>query len=81
MGIPVIGARIGGIPELIRDNETGLTFQPGNAEDLSEKIETLLADSSPFAEMGKKAQQFVEDELNQEKHYRKLMEIYGQIAL
>lgn len=81
MGIPVIGARIGGIPELIRDNETGLTFQPGNAEDLSEKIETLLADSSPLAEMGEKAQKFVEDELNQEKHYRRLMEIYGQIAL
>lgn len=37
-GTPVLGAAIGGIPELIRDRETGELFISGNREDLKEKI-------------------------------------------
>ncbi len=40
-GTPVIGANIGGIPELIDDGTTGLLFEAGNAEDLRDKIEYL----------------------------------------
>ncbi|MCC6544787.1 MAG: glycosyltransferase family 4 protein [Nitrospirae bacterium] len=79
LGRPVIGARIGGIPELVRDKETGLTFEPGNADDLSEKIERLLADSSLSVAMGKNARRFVEAELNPERYYQRLMEIYRQV--
>jgi glycosyltransferase involved in cell wall biosynthesis len=76
LGKPAIGARIGGIPELVRDNETGLTFEPGNADDLREKIKELLGNSSLLKKMGENARRFVETELNPEKHYQKLMEIY-----
>lgn len=37
-GTPVLGANIGGIPELIQDGETGEIFESGNKEDLKEKI-------------------------------------------
>lgn len=77
---PVIGSRIGGIPELVEDGETGYTFEPGNAEDLSEKIKTLLLDDTVRIEMGQNARRFVEIELNPEKHYQKLKEIYEQAA-
>ncbi|MBI5026116.1 MAG: glycosyltransferase, partial [Nitrospirae bacterium] len=73
---PVIGARIGGIPELVKDGETGYTFEPGNAEELSDRIEAILSDDSSSSEMGKNAQRFVKDELNPDKYYQKLMEIY-----
>lgn len=43
-GTPVIGSRIGGIPELIKENETGELFEAGNAEELSEKISELWKD-------------------------------------
>lgn len=76
LGKPVIGARIGGIPELVKDNETGLTFQPGNANDLRQKIKTLLDNPEQVIQMGKKARAFVEKELNPDKHYHQLMEIY-----
>jgi glycosyltransferase involved in cell wall biosynthesis len=77
---PVIGSRIGGIPELVRDNETGFTFESGNAEDLSEKIKELLGNTSLLRKMGENARRFVETELNPEKHYQRLMEIY-QMAM
>jgi len=80
LGKLVIGARIGGIPELVKDGETGVTFKPGDAEDLNEKIGIILADSSLLIKMGGNALRFVETELNPEKHYQKLMEIY-QMAM
>ena len=40
-GTPVIGANIGGIPELIQNDITGLLFQSGSEQDLAEKISYL----------------------------------------
>ena len=37
-GTPVLGADIGGIPELVRDGETGYVFPPGDAGALAEKV-------------------------------------------
>ncbi len=76
LGKPVIGAQIGGIPELVRDEETGFTFEPGNAQDLREKIISLLENKDKIIEMGRRARAFVEEELNPEKHYEGLMKIY-----
>jgi len=79
-GKPVIGSYIGGIPELVSENETGLTFQAGNADDLNEKIEYLHARPDIAKVMGKNAKVFLEKELNPEKHYQRLMEIYNIVA-
>lgn len=48
-GTPVIGANIGGIPELIAEGETGELFESGNADNLKEKIETLWKDAEKQA--------------------------------
>ncbi|MBU1043050.1 MAG: glycosyltransferase family 4 protein [Candidatus Omnitrophica bacterium] len=78
-GKPVIGSRIGGIPELIRDNITGLTFEPGNVDDLRAKIEYFQNNPDKVVEMGKNARRFVEQELTAKKHYEKLVEIYQRV--
>lgn len=41
-GTPVIGARMGGIPELIREGETGELFEAGNVDELEEKLRKIL---------------------------------------
>lgn len=76
LGKPVIGARIGGIPELVIDGKTGYTFEPGNAVDLKSKIESLISNPDKCMQMGKNARKYVEEGFNSEKHYEKLMEIY-----
>ncbi len=78
LGKPVIGSRIGGIPEMVKDRETGYLFEPGNPNDLSAKIRYLLNNPDIIAKMGRNARTFAERELNPEKHYQKLMEIYKQ---
>jgi len=76
LGKPVIGSRIGGIPELVKDNETGFTFEPKNVEDLRAKISQLVNNPAEIERMGRNARRFVEDELNPDKHYERLMQIY-----
>ena len=40
-GLPVIGSRIGGIPEMIQEKKTGFLFDPGNYEDLASVLESV----------------------------------------
>lgn len=76
MGKPVIGSRIGGIPELIKDHKTGLTFEPGNAEELRKNVLYLLNNSEKIISLGENAQSFIEHDYNREKQYQELMKIY-----
>jgi glycosyltransferase involved in cell wall biosynthesis len=76
VGIPVVGARIAGIPELVKDGKTGLTFESGDSEDLCSKIQYMISNPEEVAEMGKNARVFVEQKLNAETYYNGLMELY-----
>lgn len=75
-GKPVVGAKIGGIPEFIKDGETGFLFEPGNSDELSRKIRYLTDNHEKVREVGKACRAYIQHELNPEKHYNKLMEIY-----
>ena len=73
LGTPVLGARIGGIPELIEEGVTGMTFNSGNVMDLTEKILSMwntLWDYENIAHLAQKR-------YNVEKYYCDLMEIYS----
>ena len=63
----------------LRLARTGLTFEPGNSEDLRSKIEYLINKPEKIVEMGKNAREFVVREFDAEKHYRRLMEIYNSV--
>ena len=56
-GTPVIGAKIGGIPELIEDGKTGLLFEAGNADDLRDKIQSLYYDDKELSAMIQNAEE------------------------
>ncbi len=45
-GRPLVVSRVGGLPELVEDGGTGLTFARGDATDLAAKIRTLLTDQT-----------------------------------
>jgi len=52
MGVPVIASRVGGIPEVVRDRETGLLVPPGNSDELARAIISLLADPAYARRLG-----------------------------
>lgn len=59
-GVPVVGARAGGIPDVIQEGETGLMFSPGDLGDLTDKLRTLLFDPTLRGYMGERARQDME---------------------
>jgi glycosyltransferase involved in cell wall biosynthesis len=62
MGLPVVASRVGGIPELVRDGETGLLVPPRNEEALGKALVSLLADPASRRAMGNHARQHVQSE-------------------
>jgi glycosyltransferase involved in cell wall biosynthesis len=77
-GKPVIGSRIGNLPNLIDDGETGLLFRPGDENDLAEKIAYLHSDPKLVVEMGKNARDKVERQLNLDAHYNSIMDLFDK---
>ncbi|MES2111531.1 MAG: glycosyltransferase family 4 protein [Bacteroidota bacterium] len=75
MGKPVIGAAIGGIPEMVIDNYTGLLFQPGDAVQLATHIGTLYKNEGMAAEMGKNAEIHINKIVNNETHFENLKKL------
>jgi glycosyltransferase involved in cell wall biosynthesis len=55
-GAPVIGARSGGIPEIIEDGKTGLLIEPGDSEGLAQAIKKILTNKKLAARLGKAGQ-------------------------
>ncbi|MCD8288236.1 MAG: glycosyltransferase family 4 protein [Porphyromonadaceae bacterium] len=76
-GMPVIASRVGGIPDIVKDKETGYLITPGNTEELGEAILTLLNDPQKRAEMGKKAEESARNHFPQ-KVEKSLEALYDQ---
>ncbi len=79
LGKPVIGSRIGGIPEIIEKEKTGFVFEPFNEESLIEVLAQALAvTDSEYEGMSKNARAFAEKHFHPEGHYKHLLAIYNQ---
>jgi glycosyltransferase involved in cell wall biosynthesis len=80
LGKPVIGANIGGIPELVIDHKTGLLFESGNSEDLRKKILFLLNNKNELKKMSENSRNLIEKKFEEKIHYEKLIEIYKKVT-
>lgn len=76
LGRPVIGSRIGGIPESIDEGETGLLFEAGNVDELAEKIAWLFTHPEEGDEMGEAGRRKIE--ANCASHYDQMMAVYAE---
>lgn len=74
-GTPVIGADIGGVPELISVGKTGELFESGNAEELRDKITKLWKDKELTKEYSANCRNIEFDTISD--YYQKLINIYG----
>lgn len=75
-GLPVIAAKIGGIPELVEDGVTGFLFEPTDSEDLTSKMKLLWENPDLCRQMGKAGREKAIREYSEDKYYRRLMAVY-----
>lgn len=73
-GTPVLGARIGGIPELIEEGKTGELFASGSSKELKNKIEELWNDRDKLDQYTKSCKDIRFDTIEQ--YVEKLMKFY-----
>jgi len=59
-GVPAVGTRHGGIPELIAEGQSGYLVAERDSEELAARMEELLADGARRARMGRQARAWVE---------------------
>lgn len=77
-GKPVIGSNIGGIPEIIENNKTGLLFEPANVEQLKECILKYWNKPELAIEHGKNGYKKALASYTEETYYKKLMNLYEE---
>ncbi|MGN6830638.1 glycosyltransferase [Paucibacter sp. M5-1] len=81
-GKPVIGAAIGGIPELVRDGVTGWTFEPGNVQALAGLLSRAVAmPATRLAEAGRAGRAMVETEFTKDRYRAAMLELYADLGV
>src|SRR5215472_12023237 len=78
-GTPVVGARIGSIPEIITNGVTGIHFSPGNVEDLASKVQWASSHPDKLLEMGAAARREFLAKYTAKRNYGAITEIYQSI--
>ena len=73
LGTPVVGADIGGIPELIKPGETGELFEPGNHNQLLNKLNSVIRNADYYTQNCKSVEFETPDT-----YYQKILKIYGE---
>ncbi len=77
-GIPVIGTRVGGIPEAIDENKTGFLIEPDRSDQLLEKLRLLLNNEDLRKAMGEHGKQWVESKFMYKKIARDIDDLMKQ---
>jgi glycosyltransferase involved in cell wall biosynthesis len=81
LGRPVIATNGGGVPEMIEDGVTGSLASPGDAEDLSRALGTVLTDPERAAEMAERARSEARSRFTAESFARTLEREYEALLL
>ena len=80
LGVPVLGADIGGIPEIIVNGKTGFIFQPKNYEDLYRVIvETSKISETQYLQFSERCMAFADDHFSEISNYEYLMHVYKKV--
>ena len=80
VGVPVIGTPVGGIPDIIRDHETGLFCRVDDAHDLAEKVLMLLRDGDLVERLRKEGRRLVEEKFSWDSIARSYKTLFVQLA-
>jgi glycosyltransferase involved in cell wall biosynthesis len=81
LGRPVIGAEIGGIPELIQPGRTGWLFPSGSVEALSARLQQVAdTPDDEIRDMGMQARAVAEEEFSFERYHERITGLYASLG-
>jgi len=81
MEIAVVSTKVGGVPECVRDGETGILIEPRDVKALTNALSYLIENLDKRKQMGKAGRKFVLGNYRWEKNTEKMMGIYKATLL
>jgi len=79
-GLPVIGTRAGGIPELVVDGETGLLVPPERPDELAAALDSLAESPERRAEMGRRGRERVQEHFSADGIAARTVDLYEELC-
>ena len=70
----------GGVAELVKDHETGLTYRAGDVQQMTEQVRTLLDDPGLTTRIGQAAHTAAGVQFDQQRMSRQLLDVYAQVG-
>lgn len=80
-GLPVIASKVGGIPDTVTNDVTGLLVVPGDVADLSNAMRKMIENTETTKAMGREGRRVVLDRFSNEKVARYLEAEYKRLCL
>jgi glycosyltransferase involved in cell wall biosynthesis len=77
--LPVVASRLGGVPEIVVDGETGFLVEPGKVEELHDRLALLLDDPARAAEMGRRGRDLVLQRFTWEHCAERCLDAYREL--
>lgn len=79
-GLPTISTRVAGIPEIIREHETGLLIEPNDGAALTDALQQLISNEPMRLQFGERAISRVAGEFDAERNAVRLLDLLKQVA-
>jgi glycosyltransferase involved in cell wall biosynthesis len=76
---PVVASRVGGVPDIVRDGETGFLVEPGDPAAIAEKVSMLLRNRVLREKVGEEGRRFVEKNCSHNIMVRRLEGVYRDL--
>lgn len=78
-GTPVVASALGGLREVVRDGITGFLVEPGNVDELRERLAEILGDPGLAARMGQNARELILERFTWKACADRCLEAYGEL--
>jgi glycosyltransferase involved in cell wall biosynthesis len=77
----VVATRVGGIPEVVLDEKTGLLVPPRDTGELARAIMSLVENEEKRRHMGDTVKNWIDEKFSASRMVRKIAEIYDEVPL
>jgi glycosyltransferase involved in cell wall biosynthesis len=78
-GLPTIVANRGALNEFSKNEKTAYTYEPGNTNDLCQKIVTLISDDKEYNKLSDSGREFIKNKFSHDLYVSKLLLIYQSV--
>ncbi|MCK5567896.1 MAG: glycosyltransferase family 4 protein [Actinomycetia bacterium] len=80
MKVPVVSSKMAGVPEIVKDGETGYMVESGKSDQLTEAISKLWSDKTAYKRISENGRKLMEKNFDKEVQFTKFLEYFHRIT-